>query len=398
MQSAARKDKEPRKKQPGLVRRLLRVAFALFLLVGFALAGWVLLGQYRQWQATAVAPHLNPIAHLYLQNYLITHEPQLDEPAGSNTAPIPFTISPGETADTITANLISAGALRDRQLFINYLRFYGLDSRLEAGDFILGPQLTVPQLAQTLAAAYGREVELRFLEGWRSEEMARYLAVTTPAQIDAGAFSAIVQRQTPFDLTPYPFLVALPAGATLEGYLFPDTYRVPLDADAAYLVGLMLQNFDRRVNPAMRQQFGAQGLTLHQAVTLAAIVEREAVVAEERPLIAGVFFNRLALEMRLETDPTVQYALGYQAETDSWWKSPLTLADLRTDSPYNTYQVTGLPPGPIANPGLSSLQAVANPTPSSFLFFVVDCTAVTRGAHVFSVTFEEHLANVQRCR
>lgn len=362
------------------------------------ITSFLLLQRYRQWQATAVATHLNLIERLYLQNYLITHEPQLAQSAGSNTVPVSFIITAGETASGIAANLATAGALKDQQLFLNYLRYYGLDSQLEAGEFTLSPYLTVPQLAQTLTTAYARDVELRFLEGWRSEEMARYLTATSPAQIDATAFSAIVQRQAAFDLSPYHFLVALPAEASLEGYLFPDTYRVPADADAAYLVDMMLRNFDRRVDPAMRQQFGAQGLALHQAVTLASIVEREAVVAEERPLIAGVFYNRLALGMRLETDPTVQYALGYQADTDSWWKSPLTLNDLRADSPYNTYMVTGLPPGPIANPGLFSLRAVAAPAPSDYLFFVVDCTAVTPGAHVFSVTFEEHLANVQRCR
>lgn len=363
-----------------------------------AVATFLLLDRYQKAQATAVNPSLNPLQRLYLQNYLITHEPQLSQPAGSATTPVRFTITPGESAETIATNLVAQGVLDDRQLFINYVRYYGLDSQLDAGEYALSPQLTVPQLAETLTIAYAQDVELRFLEGWRSEEMARYLTRTAPALIDGATFSAIVQRQTAFDLTPYDFLVTLPPEATLEGFLFPDTYRVPLDADAAYLVDAMLRNFGQRIGPAMRQQFGAQGLTLPQAVTLASVVEREAVVAEERPLIAGVFYNRLALDMRLETDPTVQYALGYQADTESWWKSPLTLADLQVDSPYNTYQVVGLPPGPIANPGLSSLQAVATPEGSNFLFFVVDCTAVTPGAHVFSVTFEEHLAHVQRCR
>ncbi len=367
-------------------------------LASCAVAAFVLWNRYQQAQATAVNPNLNPLQRLYLQNYLTTHAPQLAQPAGHVTVPVRFSITPGESAETIAANLVALGVLNDQQLFVNYLRYNGLDSQLDAGEFTLGPQLTVPQLAEILTVAYAQDIELRFLEGWRSEEMARYLAQTTPAAIDAETFLAIVQGRGALDWAAYDFLVALSPGATLEGYLFPDTYRVPLDADAAYLVDVMLRNFGRRVDPAMRQQFGAQGLTVHQAVTLASIVEREAVVAEERPLIAGVFYNRLAQDMRLETDPTVQYALGYQSEADSWWKSSLTLTDLQVDSPYNTYQVLGLPPGPIANPGLSALQAVANPEGSNYIFFVVDCTAVTPGAHIFSVTFEEHLANVQRCR
>lgn len=363
-----------------------------------AVSFFLLLDRYQRTQTTAANPNLNLLERFYLHNYLLTHEPQLNQPAGSSSIPVRFTINPGETADSIATNLVSAGALNDRQLFLNYLRYHGLDSRLEAGDFTLTPQLTIPELAITLTAAMARELVVRFVEGWRSEEMARFLERNAFGNIKSAEFLAIVQRQTPFDLTPYPFLIALPPQASLEGYLFPDTYRLPLDADAAFLINAMLANFGQRVDPAMRQQFGAVGLTLHEAVTLAAIVEREAVVPEERPLIAGVFLNRLAQDMRLETDPTVQYALGYQADTDTWWKSPLTLADLQTDSPYNTYAVTGLPPGPIANPGLSSLQAVANPMPSEFIFFVVDCTATTPGAHVFSVTFAEHLAHVQRCR
>ncbi len=394
----SRQRKDPYADRSGLGRWLWRLAFFFMVLASCAVATFVLLDRYQQVQGTAVNPNLNPLERLYLENYLTTHEPQLSQPAGSVTTPVRFTITLGESAEAIAANLVELGALDDRQLFVNYLRYYGLDSQLEAGEFTLSPQLTVPQLAQTLTAAYAQDVELRFLEGWRSEEMARYLAKTTPANIDAAAFTAIVEKKTAFDLTAYDFLVSLPVDTSLEGYLFPDTYRVPVDADAVYLVDAMLRNFGQRVDPTMRQQFGAQGLTMHQAVTLASIVEREAVVAEERPLIAGVFYNRLAQEMRLETDPTVQYALGYQADADSWWKSPLTLTDLQVDSPYNTYQVVGLPPGPIANPGLSSLQAVANPQGSNYIFFVVDCTAVTPGVHAFSVTFEEHLANVQRCR
>jgi UPF0755 protein len=137
---------------------------------------------------------------------------------------------------------------------------------------------------------------------------------------------------------------------------------------------------------------------VHEAVTLAAIVEREAVVATERPIIAGVFYNRLAQGIKLEADPTVQYPLGYQPDSDSWWKSPLFLVDLEMDSPYNTYRYGGLPPGPIANPSLSSLEAVAFPAATEFIFFVADCEAAVPGSHAFSITYEEHLANVQRCR
>ncbi|MCA9967129.1 MAG: endolytic transglycosylase MltG, partial [Anaerolineales bacterium] len=207
-------------------------------------------------------------------------------------------------------------------------------------------------------------------------------------------FLAIGRRERPFDLTPYPYLTNLPPENTLEGYLFPGQYRIPVTTTAAELVAMMLARFDSEVTPALRQGFGAQGLTLHEAVTLASIVEREGVVAEERPLIASVFHNRLRAAMPLQADPTVQYALG--SATGEWWKSPLDVADLSLDSPYNTYQIPALPPGPINSPSLSSLQAVAEPAQSSYLFFVANCDGQNR--HLFSITYEEHQANVARCQ
>ena len=335
---------------------------------------------------------------LYLQAYLAANAEELEQPAGNGFTPSPFTIATGETADAIAANLAAAGLLNNTELFLNYLSYHSLDAQLEAGDYIIDPQQTIPQIAATLTEAVVQEETVRFIEGWRLEQMADYLADNPTANVDASQFLAIAQRQAAFDLTPYPLLASLPATATLEGFLFPDTYRLPEEADAVYLVDLMLRTFERRVTPQMQQGIQAQGLTVHQAVSLAAIVEREAVVAAERPIIAGVFYNRLAQGMKLEADPTVQYPLGYQLESDSWWKSPLYLVDLELDSPYNTYRYAGLPPGPIANPSLSSLEAVAFPTQTEFIFFVADCQAAVSGSHAFSVTYEEHLANVQRCR
>jgi UPF0755 protein len=355
---------------------------------------------YFQWRGGELAGNGRSLQarDIYLQAYLATNAAALEEPAGNGFTPAPFTVAAGESADTIAANLAAAGLLNNTELFLHYLRYHGLDAQLEAGEFILDPQQTIPEMAAALTEAVAHEVDLRFVEGWRLEQMADYLADNPVANIDPNQFLAIVQRQAAFDLTPYAFLADLPATTSLEGFLFPDTYRVPQDADAVYLVNLMLQTFDRRVTAEMRQGFLAKGLSIRQAVTLAAIVEREAVVASERPIIAGVFYNRLAQGIKLEADPTVQYPLGYQPDSDSWWKSPLFLADLELDSPYNTYRYAGLPPGPIANPSLSSLEAVAFPTETSFIFFVADCTAAVSGSHAFSVTYEEHLSNVQRCR
>lgn len=367
------------------------------MLTGCLTAAFIL---YLQWQGGKIEGNgrFGQPRDLYLQAYLAANASELEEPAGNGFTPAPFTIAPGETADVIAANLVQAGLLNNAELFRNYLSYNNLDAQLEAGEYIIDPQQTIPEMAATLTDAVAQVVELRFVEGWRLEQMADYLADNQFANIDAAQFRAIAQRQAAFDLSPYTFLTDLPTTATLEGYLFPDSYSLPQDADATFLLNLMLQTFDRRVTPAMRQGYQTQGLSLHEAVSLAAIVEREAVLAAERPIIAGVFYNRLAQGIKLEADPTVQYPLGYQPESDSWWKSPLFLADLEIDSPYNTYLYAGLPPGPIANPSLSSLDGVAFPVESSFIFFVADCTAAVPGSHAFSVTYEEHLSNVQRCR
>jgi len=367
-------------------------------------ASAVLLYQWRYGQQASLirveggAPHLNPIERVYLQAYLAARSEELAQPVGEGLALINFTINPGMGAAEIALALEKVQLLHNRELFLNYVRFYGLDGRLAAGSYRIDPQWTVPELVTALTRAIPQEIELRFLEGWRLEEMANYLAVTTPANIRADEFLALAQRRSPLDLNRYPFLASLPAEATLEGFLFPDSYRVPVEADARYLIEAMLANFEQRITPAMRQAYGAQGLTVFEAVVLASIVEREAVVPAERPLMASVFLNRIRQGMRLDADPTIQYALGYQAENGGWWKSPLSQTDLRIDSPYNTYLYTGLPPGPIANPGLASLQALAEPAQTNYLFFVLDCWATTPGAHNFSLTYEEHLQYVQRCR
>jgi UPF0755 protein len=184
----------------------------------------------------------------------------------------------------------------------------------------------------------------------------------------------------------------VPAGVSLEGFLFPDTYQLRPDATASDLVGRMLITFDERVTPEMRQQAAAQGFTLYEVLTLASIVEREAAVIEERPQIASVYLNRLSIDMMLQADPTVQYAQGYDPTTGEWWNRGLTQADYTSvDSPYNTYLYAGLPPGPIANPSLSSIQAVLNPADTPYIFFRAACDG--SGRHNFAITFEEHLAN-----
>lgn len=352
---------------------------------------------------------LSPAERAYLRGYLTLHAAVIEEPASADASPVVFVVEPGESAAAVAEALEADGVVSDATLFRHYLRYYSLDSQLEAGEFTLRKDMTMAEIAQSLSHAQAEEIELRITEGWRIEQTAAYLVENSELGIDPDAFLTLARRAMPTaeggsvagaeGAPDWPgFVAGIPPNATLEGYLFPDTYRLPADASAVDLVNTMLYTFGQRVTPEMISLAAARGLDLHGVVTLASIVEREARLPEERPLIASVFINRLAQGMMLEADPTVQYALGYQADTQDWWKRPLLYGDLEIDSPYNTYKYAGLPPGPIASPGLASIQAVVEPAETAFLFFVVDCTATTPGAHIFAETFEEHAANVARCQ
>ncbi len=376
---------------------VLRILFAGAVLAALGAAGLLL---YRGWLAGAdpnVNANLDPVRRAYLQVYLSQREADLAGPAGTAAGPVEFIIAPGEGAAAITANLVTAGLLKDPELFLNYLTYYGLDGGLVSGTYLLDPLATIPELADSLGTGRSQRLELSFLPGWRSEEMAHYLRVVAPAQIDADAFLDVVASRRGLSGS-YSFLGALPEGASLEGYLFPGAYPIGRDTTAPVLVDLMLTRFDEQVTPATRQAYGALGLSLRDAVILASIIQREAALDEEKPLMAAVFLNRLRAGMPLQADPTVQYALGYDEASATWWKVPLSAGDLLVRSPYNTYLFGGLPPGPISNPGRAALEAVANPAAVDYLFFVLDCAAATPGAHAFSTTYDEHVANVERCR
>lgn len=318
--------------------------------------------------------------------YLSLNQDIVAQPAGDDPTPVTFRVEEGETAVTIAQRLEEAGLITNQEVFRRLLRYRGADQSLEAGVFELATTMTMDDIIVALQQGRLEEVAFTLVEGRRAEEMAAALEQSGLA--NAEEYMALVRDPSRFE---YDFLQGLPEGSTLEGYLFPDTYSViPAEANAESIIRLQLENWGRRVPAELRAAVTAQGLTLHQAVILASIVEREAVVAEERETIAGVYINRWQDGTVLNADPTIQYALGFQADTDTWWKRPLTREDLQMESPYNTYTIAGLPPGPIANPGLDSLRATIVAPDTEFYYFV----SRNDGTHVFARTFEEHLANV----
>lgn len=312
---------------------------------------------------------------------MLWYDGLVTNPLDSSAGEVAFQIQEGESAYVVASRLEQAGIIRSADAFVAYLIYSGLDTGLQMGEFQLSPALAAIQVAQRLQDATPTQVKFVVLPGWRLEEVAAAMP-TSGLSISEEQFLQAARNP----LSNYDFM---PQGASAEGFLFPGEYTLPRAIQADQLVALLMSNTALALNGEVRSAFARQNLDVYQAVTLASIIQREAVMPEEQPVIASVFLNRLAIGMRLETDPTIQYALGFNNTTNNWWKVPLSSDDLAVYSAYNTYINYGLPPGPISNPGLSALQAVAYPAQTPYYFFRARCDG--SGLHDFSETFEQHL-------
>jgi UPF0755 protein len=318
-------------------------------------------------------PDVNlPTLKLYQQSLiLLFYGGGLQSPGNQAAEGKYYLISPGDSLDSIIAGLKYANFIQHEGAFRAYLIYSGIDRRIQPGDYYFTTQLSEIEIAQALGNP-PTQTTLSILAGWRMEEISeKFSSVGLLVNPDNFIQTVLVEGR--------------------EGYLFPAIYQVERDISAESLVDMLYQRFLSQITPELESQFASQGLTLHQAVILASIVEREAIHEDEMPLIASVFLNRLANGMNLAADPTIQYALGYNRDQGTWWTNPLSLDDLKLPSSYNTYENPGLPPGPICNPGLAALQAVANPAQTAYLYFRADCDG--SGRHLFSESFQEHLDN-----
>jgi UPF0755 protein len=296
----------------------------------------------------------------------------------SRADPRPFVIARGETAGEIAKRLESEGIIRSALAFDFVLYESARENALQSGTYTVSPALTPRELAKLFEKAPGDQVVLRIIEGWRLTEVATAVNKAFPS-ITAEAFTAAAvvgdRKNT--------VLTGMDAKASLEGYLFPDTYFMRPNMTAPQIVDLLLDTFERKAGATLRTASAANRMAIYEIVKLASIVEREARDRGESGTIAGVYRNRLAIGMKLDADPTIQYALGE-------WRE-LSLDDLKLDSPYNTYRYGGLPPTPIANPGLAALEGAAKPEEVPWLYFVAKSDGT--GGHAFARTLEEHEAN-----
>ncbi|MGI8587684.1 MAG: endolytic transglycosylase MltG [Chloroflexia bacterium] len=311
----------------------------------------------------------------------------LSRPASAkDTAQQLVSIGTGETGATIATRLEEQHLINSAALFRLELKLRNAEAGIKAGDFQLSASMTPQQIIDSITGTGSTAtVQVLIPEGWRIGQIADRLAALD--LVDGSRFVSLAMTGT----FGYDFLPNKPTGGGIEGYLFPDTYQFPRHGTdrEQRILDMMLTDFGNRVTPDIRLAATKRKYTLHQVLTIASIVEREAQTPAERPIIAGVFYNRLDQGMRLEADPTTQYALGHVGD---WW--PYLRLDPHTvDNPYNTYTNPGLPPGPICNPGLASINAAINPTPGDYLFFV----ACGNGTHAFATTLQEHERNRVRC-
>jgi UPF0755 protein len=357
--------------------RLLVILFALIVVGAGVAIGYFVIGDSSPTVGRQIGQLADPLAAV--------------DPQDTTTQVV--SVPPGASASDIGADLQQRGLIRSSLAFRLAAEQAGVGSTLAAGDYELSKSMSTNDIIQVLAKGQvKRGLVATIPEGWRSEQIADRLQATGFASrtefLQAVATPAAVPG---FDL------IGQSPPARLEGYLFPETYQVPQKVAGADAAELMLRMFSQRVGDELKTRNESK-LTPQQVIILASIVEREAKQASERPTIASVYLNRLAADMPLQADPTVQYAVatrdGAAAAGYNYWKNTLSEDDLRIDSPYNTYVVKGLPPGPICNPGEASILAVLQPAKTDYMYFVA--TTDGSGTHLFARTLAEHNANVAR--
>jgi UPF0755 protein len=324
----------------------------------------------------------------FIRFSLRPRQDDLNRPLSSNDTPVRFTVNLGDSPRTIADNLFSASLISDADLFVDYLRVSDLDVQLEAGTYFPNQAQTIPEIALMLTDSSKSFIPFRIIEGFRIEQVAELIDSNRLFGFTGADFLNAAGRGAQLDPA-FVAMVGMPPGASMEGFLFPDTYQLPPEITPAGLRDTLSEAFLAQIGTELPVDAAAQGLSLYDVATLASIIQRESVQSDENPMISSVYRNRLNQGMKMDADPTVQYAIGFSGET--WWPQITQDDYVNVISDYNTYLQIGLPPGPIASAGLSAIRAAVYPAESDFLYFRAACDG--SGYHNFARTFEEHVAN-----
>ena len=275
-----------------------------------------------------------------------------------------FLINPGAGVRAIANDLKEEGLIRDPIAFFLYTKQTGIDQRIQAGDFRLSPSMTAREIAEELTTGMV-DIWVTIPEGKRAEEVAAILKEAIPTHEDSWETELMAN----------------------EGYLFPETYLIPRDATIESIITLLRNTFEEKYNSIATNNVD---LTKEEVVILASMIEREVRHTEDLPIVSSIMHNRLDITMPLQIDATIQYAKG---EINGKWWEPVTLEEYQSvKSDYNTYLIYGLPPSPIASPGLNALSAAVNPTDTDYLYYITDQSGINR----YAETYEQHQANINR--
>lgn len=324
-----------------------------------------------------------------------TYKGSIDSPFAGNADKQIFTVEKGESVASIARKLKESGIISSDIFFKIYAKRSGKQSKIQAGEYNLGADMTIREIVDILAGGkiISKERTVKFIEGWRSREMGQYLEREGIFQseefLEVVGFPMVdydIEKNMPqpFDYSAdFELLADKPKNYGLEGYLFPDTYRIYENANIDDIVRKMLANLDKKLKGEMRKEIERQGKSIYEIITMASIIEKEVRSKEDMKIVSGVFWNRIEIGQALESCATLAYILGVD-------KVRYSEEDTELESLYNTYKFKGLPPGPIANPGIQAIEAAIYPTESDYLYFL---SRSDNGETVFSKTYEEHLRN-----
>lgn len=337
----------------------------------------------------------NPITFArdtYLRLQLLPLRDDLNEAIGTDPTTIQFVVPAGATARQIGEKLEAEGLVTSADAFTLYAQLDNLDASFGANTYYINRAMTIKEIAQALTDPRFAEIQLVVLPGQRIEEVAATVdSFRSVLSFDGETFLSVIDGRTPLPAA-FTQAMAIPVGASLEGFLIPDTYLLEPSINALELRDIMLARFDAAFTPQMRRDAAAQGYSPYDIVTLASIVEREAIYADEYPIVASVYRNRLEIDddlERLDADPTVQYGHP-NAGPGNWWPRISAADYYSVVSPYNTYLNTGMPPGPISNPSFAAIEGTLSPQQTPYLFFRADCRGDNR--HDFFTNYDDHRA------
>ena len=297
-----------------------------------------------------------------------------------------FTVLQGQSVEQISQNLKNANLIKSKFCFKIYIKKNNKQSKLQSGEYVLNPNLSIKEIANALVSGQSLSEEkiIKIIEGWNVRDIDEYLRKNNV--ISGNSFVELAKKgikNYELGITEQKFLNDAPVNASLEGYLFPDTYRIFQDATAQDIIEKMLINFDKKLTKEMRAEISKQGKTIYEIITMASVVEKEVRTQEDMKIVSGIFWDRIKYGQALESCATLAYILGVN-------KKQYTIEDTRIDSPYNTYRNQGLPPGPICNPGLNAIKAAIYPEFTDYNYFL---SRPDTGETIFSKTLDEHNRN-----